>query len=168
MSFSGIALYSLRAGTFAAAACGLYVLLCRLRGRRVTGKRALGVFYLAALVQITVLRGGVDFGAVLAGGRDAPQLIPLATLARLVREGSLWNLVYNVVGNLIWFVPLGCLLGRRRWFSALGAGALLSAGIEICQYLLRTGATDVDDVILNALGALLGWILIARKERLHG
>ena len=52
---------------------------------------------------------------------------------------------------------------RRRLLIAamvaLLAGAGTSVCIELMQYLLMTGVTDVDDVLLNALGALLGWSL---------
>lgn len=155
MSFGGIALYCLRAGSFAAAVYAAYALFCCARGRRVRLKRLLGIGYIAALVQITVLRGGVDWNAVMASGRTA-QLVPLRTTMGLL-NGGLWNLIYNIVGNLIWFVPLGMLLGRGRLVRALALGAGTSVCIELLQFLLRTGVTDVDDIILNALGAAIGW-----------
>lgn len=158
MSIAGVALYCLRAGIFAGELCALYALYCLLRKKRCSLRRLLGVGYLAALVQITVLRGGVDWQRVFSGGRQA-RLLPFATIAELVRQGDMWNLCYNVIGNLIWFVPLGCLLRKRRGSVALSYGALLSACIELSQYLLRTGVSDVDDVILNAAGAYLGWAI---------
>ena len=75
MSLRGIALYCWRAGAFAAAVCGLYALICLLRRRKPGLKRLVCIAYMAALVQITVLRGGVDFSSVLAGGRELPQKI---------------------------------------------------------------------------------------------
>ena len=64
-----------------------------------------------------------------------------------------------MVGNLIWFVPLGVRLRRKKALVSLLAGAGASVCIELMQYLLMTGVTDVDDVLLNALGARLGWAL---------
>lgn len=156
MSFSGIALYCLRAGSFAAAICILYGAACLLRRKKPGYRRLLGLAYLAALVQITVLRGGVNWQDVLHAARPAPQLVPLKTTFELL-SGGLWSFIYNTVGNLIWFVPLGLLLGRGRALRALLLGAALSAAIELSQYLLMTGLTDIDDVIINALGSLLGW-----------
>lgn len=156
MNFSGIAFYCLRAFSFAAAICILYVLLCLLRKRKPGIKRLLGIAYIAALVQITVIRGGVNWQDVLSPSRDLPQLVPLKTTIMML-GGSLWNLIYNVVGNLIWFVPLGLLLGKGRALRALLLGAALSACIECSQFLLMTGLPDVDDVIFNALGSLIGW-----------
>lgn len=166
MSFSGIVLYCLRAGSFAAAVCALYLFGCLLRRRKPGLKRVLGVAYIAALVQITVLRGGVNWRDVLHTARAVPQLVPLKTTFILLGGGT-WNFIYNTVGNLIWFVPLGLLLGRGRALRALLLGAALSAAIELSQYLLMTGLTDIDDVILNALGSLLGWGIYRLIKRIR-
>ena len=158
MSLTGILIYCLRAASFAAVVCGLYALINWLRGRRVRPGRLVALAYLAALLQITVIRGGVDWTQVMTATRDAPRLVPLQTTLEELRAGA-WPLIYHVVGNLAWFVPLGALLRKRNALIALLAGAGTSACIELMQYLLMTGVTDVDDVLLNALGALLGWSL---------
>lgn len=76
---------------------------------------------------------------------------------------------WNAVGNVLLFVPLGfCFpiaLGRSRsalrWGTAAGLG--LSSIIELYQWLVPTGrVADIDDVILNTLGALLGAMLVSR------
>ena len=156
MSIRGIALYSGRAAAFAAVVSAVYAVWCRLRGRKLDWRKLLGIAYIAALIQITVLRGGVNWAQVFAGGRDAPRLTPLATTLAEFRGGA-WSFTYHTVGNLMWFAPLGWMLRRRKPWTALLAGAALSAGIELMQFLLMTGVTDIDDVILNTLGALLGW-----------
>ena len=158
MSLSVILIYCLRAVSFAAVVCGLYALVCLLRGRKLRPGRLVALAYLAALLQITVIRGGVNWGQVMTATRDAPRMVPLQTTLEELRAGA-WPLIYHVVGNLAWFVPLGALLRKRNALMALLAGAGTSACIELMQYLLMTGVTDVDDVLLNALGALLGWSL---------
>lgn len=158
MNFKGIVTYSLRAAAFAAAACGIYALICLARRKRLKLKTLLGLAYIAALVQITLLRGGIDWATVFSGVRNMPQLVPLGTTIELFSAGA-WSLVYNIAGNILWFVPLGLLLGKGRSLRALLLGAGLSAVIEISQFLLMTGLSDIDDVIFNAVGSLLGWIL---------
>ena len=157
MSLRGILFYTLRAAVFAAAVCAVYALICGLRRRRIGWARLLGVAYIAALIQITVIRGGADWARVIAGGRAAPQLVPLLTTLGTIGSESWWSFVYHTMGNVVWFVPLGLMLRRRKPWTALLAGAVLSAGIELGQFVLMTGMTDIDDVILNALGALAGW-----------
>ena len=159
MSLRGIALYTLRAAIFAAAVCAVYALICRLRGHRIRRGRLLALAYLAALIEITVLRGGIDWARLMTGARPAPQLVPLKSILPTLRERAWWALIYHTMGNVLWFVPLGVILRKARPWQALLAGAALSAAIEFSQYLLMTGMTDIDDVLLNALGALIGWTL---------
>ena len=70
-------------------------------------------------------------------------------------------------GNVAAFVPLGVLvplLGRPSWRAVAAAGIGLSAAIETTELSLSLLAgrpyrhADVDDVILNGSGALLGYL----------
>jgi len=69
----------------------------------------------------------------------------------------------NVVGNVVMFVPVGALLVAAVGDSvrrAVVGSALLSLTIECCQYQIGRAA-DVDDVLLNTAGGLLGAVLAA-------
>ena len=170
MSFAGIWELLRPALLFALGCAALWALLRRalLRGERKARREALyalTVFYLAALVEIIALR----FGRPAA--RVAPQLVPLRTTLEQWRAGA-WPFVYHVVGNLTWFMPLGLLLPMLRQSArcrqALLVGAGLSLLVEGYQFLFGTGAPDVDDLLLNALGTLLGYglsRLIRRAQR---
>jgi len=163
MGFSGILRFAGRAGLTALAVCigwtGLRIFWLHARGRKWRLKDELpgllGVFYLAALIEITVWRGGERIDA------RAFKYVPLETTIGTL-SGGLWSFVYHLLGNLIWFVPLGVLLGLRRRSSVLSAllvGAALSAAIEAAQYLRQSGVSDIDDVLVNALGTLIGTLL---------
>lgn len=77
----------------------------------------------------------------------------------------------EVWGNFLLFVPLGVYLSLlaptwSRWRLAGLAGLALlavglSAGLEIAQYVLAVGRTDITDVIVNAAGAVVGMGLVA-------
>ncbi|MFJ7733771.1 VanZ family protein [Lysinibacillus sp. NPDC097231] len=66
----------------------------------------------------------------------------------------------NIWGNILMFVPAGIyiMLHYRNitllnnLFKLIG----ISIFIELMQYIFSLGATDIDDVILNALGGLIG------------
>ena len=68
--------------------------------------------------------------------------------------------------NVVLFIPLGILL-PLRW-PALDSGVLvtlvsglLAGVIESLQYVMDLGrVTQVDDVIFNAMGGLIGWIFL--------
>lgn len=77
-----------------------------------------------------------------------------------------WQLRYfgtNLLGNLVMLFPLGLLLpciakscrhiGRFLLLTVMGIVA-----VEIAQTLLRVGVTDVDDIILNTVGAIGGFL----------
>ena len=157
MGIRGILRYSGGALLFAAVVCGLWLAARRLAGKRPRPAEVLAVLYLAALVQITALRIGLAGHRWLGGAINA---VPLKTTLEAWRDGP-WPFVYHIIGNMAWFVPLGALLpalkpGVKAW-QVLLTGAALSLGIEALQYLLGTGVSDVDDVLLNALGALAGY-----------
>ena len=67
----------------------------------------------------------------------------------------------NLLGNVAAFVPFGFFegmaLGRRNFFRTSLDGFLLSLVVEIFQLISRVGTFDVDDLILNTLGAILGY-----------
>lgn len=164
MDFQLIFRYSLSAALFAAAACVLWLAvrlpLCRRRGGGSRAREWLYLCltaYLAALVQITALRIGLKPLQWLGGSL---RLVPLQTTLQQARLGP-GALIYHVIGNLLWFVPLGvllpCLSARWRAARVLLCGAALSLLVECAQFFLGTGISDVDDVLLNALGALAGY-----------
>jgi len=95
-------------------------------------------------------------------------LTPFQEIRRAFRVGSYW-LWFMLLGNIVMFMPLGFfpkLLYRKwSWWKSLLLGFGVSVSIELAQ-LFTTRSTDIDDVILNTLGALLGWLLAWSVERL--
>lgn len=114
------------------------------------------VFYLLFLFQVTVLRIGF-------GSRNMSKvfLVPFVNLFELVQCRRFGYCFYSVVGNLFWFLPLGFLLSflwqkRSLWKVGL-IGCLVSLSIEILQFLCKTGVSDIDDVLINTAGAVIGY-----------
>lgn len=71
----------------------------------------------------------------------------------------------NILGNIILFVPLGIYLqllkkSKKIWTSTLIV-FFITFFVEMFQLIFGLGAADIDDVILNCLGGLIG-ILIYR------
>lgn len=70
----------------------------------------------------------------------------------------------NLFGNVIAFMPFGffvpILRGKDRRPGRMAfLTFLLSLTIETIQLLARVGSFDVDDLILNTLGGILGYFL---------
>ncbi|MHC1682972.1 MAG: VanZ family protein [Clostridiaceae bacterium] len=66
----------------------------------------------------------------------------------------------NVVGNIVIFIPLGTYLllfrNDKRVITNLLFIFIVSLFVEIIQGLLAIGASDIDDIILNCFGGLIG------------
>lgn len=69
----------------------------------------------------------------------------------------------NLFGNILIFVPYGFFISMastcRGFFQTLFYSFALSLGVEIFQLLTKVGSFDVDDLLLNTLGGILGYIL---------
>ena len=82
--------------------------------------------------------------------------------------------MYNAKGNFLLFVPLGLLIPlvwrRRRFLTGLLIAFGVSVTIEIIQYISRMWgsyrAVDINDVIVNTLGACLGLMIMSLLLRL--
>lgn len=100
-------------------------------------------------------------------------LIPLQTvrlmlrgaISRLQRSGDPYLLhfaIKNLGGNILLFVPLGlflpCIWKRlRRYLQFLLTVVCVIAAVETVQLLSTLGSMDVDDLLLNVLGASVGF-----------
>ena len=83
---------------------------------------------------------------------------------RLVMSGSWTLFMINVVGNIVVFLPFGVFLPMLfpRCKNALLTTLLsleFSLIIEVIQLVSRVGSFDVDDLLLNTLGGVCGWIV---------
>ena len=67
------------------------------------------------------------------------------------------------VENIIMFIPFGVMLPilfrkfRNGWLCVL-AGFICSCSIEIVQHITQIGYLQLDDVVTNTTGTLLGWL----------
>jgi glycopeptide antibiotics resistance protein len=91
-----------------------------------------------------------------------PKLVPFEGILVELAESPRVTLA-DLFGNVLLFAPLGFLLpllvpAIRRWWQVLAVSAGISLLIELYQLtwpLVRRA--DVDDLLMNALGALLGF-----------
>jgi glycopeptide antibiotics resistance protein len=80
--------------------------------------------------------------------------------------------LHNLAGNLVGFIPLGFLLPliSRNFQSTIKivlAAFSLSLFFEVSQLLFKLGSFDVDDLILNTLGAIIGYLLLKVVLTIH-
>lgn len=94
--------------------------------------------------------------------RLEPRLVPFQTIIEYVRNARVINdwFVKNLACNVIMFMPYGFLVpcfSKIRGCKLIASGCLLSVFIEILQYITALGQMDIDDVILNTFGTILGY-----------
>lgn len=90
-------------------------------------------------------------------------LTPFVTIKNQLRHLPAAWAVRNLAGNVLCFVPFGFLLPLahrhlRTFFRVMLVAALFICAIEVFQYVTCLGSCDVDDLILNLLGCLAGWL----------
>lgn len=144
---------------------------------------ALFVLYAAVMIYLLFLqRMGMQTDMSYAEQiRSNCNLIPGSTIARYVRAvlrvlrgvGNPIMIRYaaiNLVGNIVVFIPLGLFLPglfpkqRRFWRFLLTVAALIVV-VEVVQLLTFLGSCDVDDLILNVVGASIGYCFFKRVEK---
>lgn len=127
-------------------------------------------FYCLVLIYILFLnRGSRSHYSYAQYFQAFTNFIPFKTIAEYIQRYSdgYWRLsTVNLLGNLALFVPMGmalpCLFKKlnRFWkviLTVLGMVVL----VEIVQGILRVGSIDIDDVIFNVVGAMIGyWVII--------
>ena len=96
-------------------------------------------------------------------------LIPFREIRRFWKyreKVGMLSAFLNLAGNVIGFLPFGFILPvihpkLHHFCTAAGLGFLFSLCVETVQLVSKAGCFDVDDLLLNTLGAVLGYGLFA-------
>ena len=114
------------------------------------------VLYLAFLLRLLLF-------SRTPGSERSLNLVPFASISSYLFGDSAVEQRFaagNVIGNVVAFVPLGAFLPLLRRRTGLWTNLLIvvcaSVAVEIVQGIFGVGASDIDDVILNTLGGLVG------------
>ncbi len=149
--------------------------------------RVIFFLYLLLVVRLIIFKYPIDMMSEIASswkkdvileGLDTANFTLFKTIRMYINYSYKLNSFENLAGNIVVFVPFGFLLpyvfekGRKFWVMLLNA-FILVLGIEVFQLFSAFGAFDVDDILLNCLGAVLGYIIFliwesTVKERKHG
>ena len=150
----------------------------QLSGQRFAA-RLLLVFYLGCILALTFSPQPSPGSAIASVPVDleiTPILVPFRTISDMLRYRLASEIMINLVGNIVVFVPFGILMalvypGLATWRRIAVAGALFSLGIELGQLGVSLALgfeyrqTEIDDVILNVTGVLLGFGLLRLVRR---
>ena len=124
--------------------------------------------YTYILIKVLVLKDipALHLGNVtlnFGGTHDGPaNWIPFKTiLPYLLGDGGWLIGGLNILGNIVLLVPIGFILPfifpSIQWKQKLAFAIIACILIETSQAILHIGIFDIDDIILNALGVMIGF-----------
>ena len=129
--------------------------------------------YLAFLLYLTLFGRSMSDTSVAEFFDLRGNLIPFRTIARQTSAMTGGHYparlyVMNIAGNLAAFAPFGFFLPAlfpkcRRFLPFFLFLSLSIVSVEVCQLILRVGSLDVDDYILNALGAVAVFLILKSR-----
>ncbi|MET4562797.1 glycopeptide antibiotics resistance protein [Lysinibacillus parviboronicapiens] len=121
-------------------------------------------------VIVVVFQGDYSLGELgmfdYSSWRVTTNFVPFETILRYINYSQYFNLdllLINLLGNLLIFTPMGFLLPllskkfRKAWLIII-LGFFSSLAVETVQFIFTVGSADIDDLILNTVGAWFGYI----------
>ncbi|MFD6176374.1 MULTISPECIES: VanZ family protein [unclassified Isoptericola] len=118
--------------------------------------------YLVLLTWLVLWKLGVPWTG--EAGQRVVKLVPFVATAHAGASEPV-----ELMLNLVIFLPFGVYLGLLApawpWWKVAGTLAGASALLEVAQYVLAVGSSDVTDVVVNTAGGLagLGVVVLARR-----
>lgn len=135
--------------------------------------------YIAFLILFVVLKFDGSFERIISlhnsiienekDGLRNINLIPFRSISPYLKNITEPYAFKNIIANILVFIPLGFFVSNKNpknVFKTLAICLSVILSIECIQLLFKIGFFDVDDIILNFLGALIGLIinLLAQKR----
>ena len=129
------------------------------------GGRVLFLIYLAGLCYFLFF--AENYGRVTGLEKYRYNLVPFREIERFWkyrRELGIHSF-HNLAGNILGFMPAGFFIpmlwnDKRGFFFTVYMTFQLSLHAEILQLIFRIGSFDVDDLLLNTFGGMLGYLLL--------
>lgn len=113
------------------------------------------IFYTAIVINTTVLSRSV-------GSERAIIFIPFWSYCEIY-QGAPRLLEENIM-NVIAFLPIGLFMAigdrKLKWWQAAIAGCSLSVVVEFLQFYFNRGQCEIDDVIHNTVGCVIGYFIL--------
>ena len=114
------------------------------------------LFAVYILILIWILLFKMSFSIDELYKNRSINIIPF--MGSVIANGRIY--ISEIINNIIVFVPVGiyiCML-KENWsiLRKISLGFFISLGIEVLQFVLAIGATDITDLIGNTLGGIIG------------
>lgn len=100
---------------------------------------------------------------------DSYNLIPFKSIVDIFKNGTTYEVIINIFGNLLVFMPLEYFLIELFKVKKFSINFILSFVIilliELFQYVFKVGVLDIDDLILCTFGMMIFYIIYTRIKK---
>lgn len=145
----------------------------------IKGKRILNIgFYVLGVCYVFIMLDlFFRFNIISSGGNASRSynLIPFHTIMGYAGGDisvSRTLVASNILGNIAVFIPFGLylqvLLKNKAFIKSLFIVVITTVSIELIQFVFILGSADIDDVLLNALGGVIGILFYKLLLKLSG
>lgn len=124
------------------------------------------VFFIIYLVMMVYFLFFSEQMGRIPGNQYRYNLVPFAEIRRYLNYRSKignYHVLLNLLGNVVCFIPFGfvipILTKKQTALRMLLLGMSASVLVELLQLVSMLGTFDVDDIILNTFGVLIGYVL---------
>ena len=132
-----------------------------LKGRKKLSKNKIPLKVILAIYIIIVL------GATLGSRHSNIASVNLHLFSSYKEAYNSFSMVEwrTLILNILMFIPLGFMIPllfdkAKKWHTSYFIGFLLTLSIEAIQFITKRGSFDIDDIINNALGYMIGYGIV--------
>ena len=154
--------------------------ICALKAKGIDIKRELQLLLVYICIVVVVRFTFCPFGKVngkiqpllFDAGKIFPLWVNFKPFIYLFDYPTMREALLNLIGNIAMFIPLGIVWPAvfkklNSYWKVVVAGVGVSLSIEILQFPFFNRASDVDDLILNTLGFLMGYGIYLLMKKLR-
>jgi len=132
------------------------------------------VIYTALLIKFMVFKDGLlrlgHLRLRLTPDSGKANFIPFKSIGPYLVGYPSWPIaILNLAGNIIPLMPIGFLVPfiyrKMTWRKSLVLAVMFGLVFETTEKVFSVGIFDVDDIILNALGVMIGYFIFAFFEK---
>ena len=144
-----------------------WIVISCIRKKSLSRKILISLFivYITVVASITIFPIIMDSEMVIE--HKSINLIPFSTITNLFANANLSTVILQVFGNILMTIPYGVaiplLVKRKRWYHYVIYALIFPLIIELTQLIICLSINsfyrtiDIDDVILNSLGIVIGY-----------
>lgn len=128
--------------------------------------------YLVFLVFIIILKFDGSFDTIFSlrqsilnnrnNGILNINLIPFKSISPYIKNITEFYAFKNIMGNIVVFIPMGFFTAwfcNKKLLKTLLYCIIMLLSIEIMQFIFMIGFFDIDDLILNLTGCVIGYLI---------